>query len=134
MSHHRSPPEIFQHSPVPLPNFPVNFHVHQEAASPHMEVHVKVSRSQTIPVLLTLKDLGIVLQLSPRTIRRLVRAGRLPGPVQLQSRPRWNADEVRRWLERGSVYSTGSNSSRAPATSPGATKRPASARASETTG
>jgi len=47
------------------------------------------------PVLLTKSDVASLLQISTRQVENLVRAGRIPAPVDLSKQsPRWRRDEV----------------------------------------
>jgi excisionase family DNA binding protein len=54
-----------------------------------------------MPVLLGLRDLSAVLQLSERTIQRLSARGEIPAPHRFGNHPRWRSDEIRAWLEAG---------------------------------
>ena len=53
------------------------------------------------PLLLTAGAVARLLQVSVRTIRRLVLEGRLIAPVKLGGCVRWRADEVREWIDNG---------------------------------
>lgn len=61
---------------------------------------MRVSRG-TPPLLLTEKDLSVVLQISTRSVRRLREGGALPAPVWIGVHPRWRVDAIRKWLEAG---------------------------------
>lgn len=52
-------------------------------------------------MLLTCETLAQRLGVSPRTVRRLDLAGRLPAPVRIGRAVRWREEEIDRWLESG---------------------------------
>ena len=55
-----------------------------------------------IPTLLTADDLARVLQLSARSVRRLIDEGRCPQPVRISRRsPRWEPKAVEEWIAKG---------------------------------
>ena len=60
----------------------------------------EVSESGQLPELLTVYDLSGVLKISPRSIWRLVRAGRLPAPIHLGASTRWKVAEIAAWLSQ----------------------------------
>lgn len=60
----------------------------------------EVSESGQLPELLTVHDLSGVLKISPRSIWRLVRAGRLPAPIHLGASTRWKVAEIAAWLSQ----------------------------------
>lgn len=65
-----------------------------------------VAEAANVPageVLLTVRQLAIMLQLSPKTIARMRRAGRLPAPVRRGRAVRWRLDDVTRWLDAGRI-------------------------------
>lgn len=49
----------------------------------------------------TVRQLAIMLQVSPRTLARMRRAGQLPAPVRRGGSVKWRMDEVARWLDIG---------------------------------
>lgn len=66
----------------------------------------KVADAATTPageVLLTVRQLAIMLQISPQTLARMRRAGRLPAPVRRGRAVRWRLDDVTRWLDGGRI-------------------------------
>jgi predicted DNA-binding transcriptional regulator AlpA len=54
-----------------------------------------------MPVLLGPRDLSIVLQISERSIKRLLARGDIPAPHRFGNQLRWRSDEIRAWLEAG---------------------------------
>ena len=53
---------------------------------------------------LTLKEVANLLQVSSRSVQRLVDAGEFPAPVQIgANRPRWLRSAIDAWLERGAA-------------------------------
>ncbi len=67
----------------------------------------EVVQAQPAPVaparpVLTLAEVADLLQISPRSVQRLVDAGDFPAPIQLGSnRPRWVRSEIDAWLQQG---------------------------------
>jgi excisionase family DNA binding protein len=53
------------------------------------------------PLLLTARDLAVLLRLGIRTIRSMDAAGKLPAPVRIGGSVRWRLDEIRDWLSAG---------------------------------
>jgi len=53
------------------------------------------------PVLLTVAELARLLQVSTRTIWRLLSAGNLPAPVRLGNAVRWRSAEINSWISEG---------------------------------
>jgi predicted DNA-binding transcriptional regulator AlpA len=53
------------------------------------------------PPLLAVEDVGRLLSVSTRTVWRLRSEGKLPKPVKLRGTVRWNAAEIRRWIDAG---------------------------------
>ena len=54
-----------------------------------------------VPPLLTVQQLGRLLQLSPRTVWRLRSSGELPEPIKIGKSIRWNGEAIRRWIAAG---------------------------------
>jgi hypothetical protein len=54
--------------------------------------------SSALPVLLTLHDLAIAFYVSPRTVRRWVRLGKLPRPFRVGRGLRWRQEDMVRFL------------------------------------
>jgi len=53
------------------------------------------------PLLLTVSQVGRLLQLSPRSVWRLLSAGEFIEPVRLGGSVRWRRAEVDRWVAEG---------------------------------
>ncbi len=51
--------------------------------------------------MLDVDGLGDLLRCSPRSVRRLADAGRLPPPVKLGALVRWRRAEIDEWLAAG---------------------------------
>ena len=49
--------------------------------------------------LLTPKQVGLMLALSPRQIFRLNSSGRIPAPVKIVGATRWKSSDIDRWIE-----------------------------------
>lgn len=58
-------------------------------------------------VLLTKSDVAKLLQVTPRTIENLLRAGRLPQPMRLGSHPRWLQSHLTEWLRQQAMHAAG---------------------------
>ena len=52
-------------------------------------------------IVYTVETLAAVLATSPKTVRRLDAAGKLPQPVRVGRGLRWSRDEIARWLAAG---------------------------------
>ena len=52
-------------------------------------------------ILVSAGDLGDMMNISVRHIRRMDAAGKLPKPVRLGHCVRWRADEIQAWLSAG---------------------------------
>ncbi len=62
----------------------------------------QVSTGQQMEMqLLSAERLAALLDISVRTLWRLRSAGKLPPPVRLGGSIRWNAAEIRAWIEAG---------------------------------
>lgn len=59
------------------------------------------TNGELFPVLLTIQQVGKVLQLSTRTVYRLRSAGKLPPPVEVGGSLRWNREHLRHWIASG---------------------------------
>lgn len=53
------------------------------------------------PLLLTADQVAGMLQVSPRTLWRLVSAQKAIGPVRIGGNTRWRREEVERWIDAG---------------------------------
>ena len=58
------------------------------------------TRDQQVP-LLSVDEVAAMLNVSERTLWRLLSAGKLPQPVRFGRSTRWRTAEVRDWIERG---------------------------------
>jgi len=54
----------------------------------------------TIP-LVNADGLASFLQISPRSIRRLVSEGKIPAPLRFSGSPRWNLKAIESWVWGG---------------------------------
>jgi excisionase family DNA binding protein len=50
--------------------------------------------------LLTLREVAEFLRVTTRTVRNWQRDGFLPPPIMLRKSPRWDEDELRRWMRK----------------------------------
>jgi excisionase family DNA binding protein len=65
--------------------------------------------------MLTLKDVAHLLQVSPRTVRRMVESGEFPKAVPVGRGERWTLGEVRQWqLRRRLMVDAGLSGTPAP--------------------
>lgn len=55
----------------------------------------------TTPQLITAEELAKLMQVSERTLWRLLSGGKLPKPVRIGRSTRWRLAEVNDWIERG---------------------------------
>ncbi len=53
------------------------------------------------PLLIGAEELAGLLQISTRSLWRLLSAGKVPQPVRLGRSVRWRLGEVEKWIERG---------------------------------
>jgi predicted DNA-binding transcriptional regulator AlpA len=58
------------------------------------------------PLLLTATQVARTLQISPRTLWRLLSAEKLPEPLRLGGSTRWRADDVITWIDAGCPETT----------------------------
>ena len=56
---------------------------------------------QCQPLLVSASSLAEMLQISKRTLWRLLSAGQLPLPVRVGGSVRWRVHEVRKWIDSG---------------------------------
>lgn len=64
----------------------------------------QTARTETTPLrpaLLTLKDIAAELQVSVRTVQRLVPLGKLPVPVRVGRQWRWRRTDIEKWIAAG---------------------------------
>jgi predicted DNA-binding transcriptional regulator AlpA len=53
------------------------------------------------PVVVTARQLAIMLQVSKRTLWRMRSAGQLPSPMRVGGIVRWRLDEIQKWITEG---------------------------------
>jgi excisionase family DNA binding protein len=53
------------------------------------------------PLLVTSEEVARLMQISERTLWRLLSAGKVPEPVRIGRSTRWRLNDVRRWIEEG---------------------------------
>ncbi len=53
------------------------------------------------PLVIGAKDFAALLQVSSRTIWRLVSSGEAPKPVRIGGSCRWRLDEIKDWISSG---------------------------------
>ena len=56
--------------------------------------------TDTTSLLIGAEEVAEMLNVSERTLWRLLSAGKLPQPVRIGRNTRWRAAEVREWVER----------------------------------
>ncbi|MBN8625036.1 MAG: helix-turn-helix domain-containing protein [Planctomycetes bacterium] len=59
------------------------------------------------PLLIQADELATLLNVSERTLWRLLSAGKIPEPVRLGRSTRWRLDQVRQWINDGCPDCTG---------------------------
>ena len=57
--------------------------------------------SEPKPLLINARELARMMQVSPRTLWRLLSAGKLIRPIRIGGNTRWRLDEVKDWIDRG---------------------------------
>ncbi|WP_152051756.1 helix-turn-helix transcriptional regulator [Tautonia marina] len=57
--------------------------------------------TDTTPRLITAEELAKLMQVSERTLWRLLSGGKVPQPVRIGRNTRWRLAEVTEWIERG---------------------------------
>lgn len=55
----------------------------------------------TAPLLIAADEVARLLNISKRTLWRLLSAGKLPKPVRLGNAVRWRRDELEQWISQG---------------------------------
>jgi excisionase family DNA binding protein len=58
-------------------------------------------RARTQPLLIDSRQVGELLNLSTRTIWRLLSAGKLPQPVRIGRSVRWSRSDIEIWIANG---------------------------------
>ena len=54
-----------------------------------------------LPLLIPAAEVAHLLNISKRTLWRLLSAGKLPAPVRLGNAVRWRRDEIEQWISQG---------------------------------
>lgn len=57
--------------------------------------------TMTQPILITADELAVMLKISPRTLWRLLSAGKLLKPVRFGGNTRWKESDVLEWIDQG---------------------------------
>ena len=57
--------------------------------------------TETAPMLISAEELATLMQVSERTLWRLLSAGKVPQPVRIGRNTRWRLAEIRDWIEKG---------------------------------
>lgn len=58
-------------------------------------------RAETKPLLIDSRQVGELLNLSTRTVWRLLSAGKLPKPVRIGRSVRWSRSDLETWIANG---------------------------------
>ncbi len=53
------------------------------------------------PALITVAELAQMMQVSVRTLWRLLSAGQIPAPIRIGGNTRWRVEEINRWIAEG---------------------------------
>jgi excisionase family DNA binding protein len=53
------------------------------------------------PLLISVDELAMILKVSPRSVWRLLSAGKLVPPVRIGGTVRWRFHEVKNWIDQG---------------------------------
>lgn len=53
------------------------------------------------PVLISADELARLINISTRTLWRLLSARQVPEPIRIGGSTRWRLDQVRQWIEQG---------------------------------
>jgi len=62
---------------------------------------VKSNESPSRVRMIDVRELAEILRCSPRTVHRLVDAGRAPAPCRLGALVRWSIDAIETWIAAG---------------------------------
>ncbi|MCD6304615.1 MAG: helix-turn-helix domain-containing protein [Planctomycetes bacterium] len=68
---------------------------------PKQETHPPHRIPSAAAIMLTIDGVAAMLACSPRTVYRLVDAGRIPRPVRLGGMIRWPREPFERWIGQG---------------------------------
>jgi len=53
------------------------------------------------PLLISVSELATILKISPRSVWRLLSAGRIVEPIRIGGTVRWRFSEVKDWIQQG---------------------------------
>jgi predicted DNA-binding transcriptional regulator AlpA len=53
------------------------------------------------PLLISVRDVALMLRISTRSVWRLYRTGKLIAPVKIGGSVRWRREELQRWIDDG---------------------------------
>lgn len=53
------------------------------------------------PALITAAELAQMMQVSVRTLWRLLSAGQIPAPIRIGGNTRWRVEEINQWIAEG---------------------------------
>ena len=56
------------------------------------------NKLELTPILLTQEDVARMLQVTTRTVRTWANEGKIPKPLVIGTRPRWDAAVITEWL------------------------------------
>ncbi len=62
---------------------------------------------EIVVTLICVEQVAALLNVSTRTVWRLLSAGRLPQPLRFGGNVRWRLDQLGEWIERGCPTTTG---------------------------
>ena len=57
--------------------------------------------SKVQPALITAAELAQMMQVSVRTLWRLLSAGQIPAPIRIGGNTRWRVEEINQWIAEG---------------------------------
>ncbi len=63
--------------------------------------NIEFKRAVTQPLLIDSRQVGELLNLSTRTVWRLLSAGKLPRPVRIGRSVRWSRSDLETWIANG---------------------------------
>jgi excisionase family DNA binding protein len=53
------------------------------------------------PLLISVDELAMILKISPRSVWRLLSAGKMIEPIRIGGAVRWRFQEVKNWIDQG---------------------------------
>lgn len=57
--------------------------------------------TDAVPKLINAEEMARLMQISERTLWRLLSGGKLPQPVRIGRNTRWRLEEVAEWIQKG---------------------------------